>query len=453
MHDTYQVNPQLSVNFGVRYTYQGVLHDKDNSLTNFTPGQGLTTGQLYHKDLTDFAPRFGFAYSPKWLPKTVVRGGYGIYYDVPTVGSFAYASLGNGGATGVNSNPAGPIPIYTLSVKNVVFQPGVPIFGTASPTPPFGVLAVNKDFSLPYIQNFNLNIQRQLTQSTILQAGYVGSQGRKLGVFLDINQPINGVRPFAALYPTLGTINQLNTMANSYYNSFQFSLRQQFRKGLTANFNYTWSHAIDDASTVTLPTNSYNLANEKGSSTFDARHIVTGFVSYEAPQLAPFAPLLTKGWQVNSLFTVTSGSPVNILAGTNVSGTGENKDRVDLVGDPYANVPVLTGTRAMQYFNPAAFAKPAAGTFGNLGRDAIYGPGFGSVDFSVFKRTRITERIGTEFRVEIFNLFNRTNWANPTATLTSASFGQLTQTKNGSSAPGLGFGEPRNVQLGLKVTF
>jgi hypothetical protein len=123
------------------------------------------------------------------------------------------------------------------------------------------------------------------------------------------------------------------------------------------------------------------------------------------------------------------------------------------VGNPYANVPVLTGTLAVQYFNPAAFAKPAAGTSGTLGRDALYGPGFNSVDFSLFKKIPITEKIYGQFRVEIFNLFNRTNWANPTTTFTSSSFGELTQTKSASSAPGLGFGEPRNVQLALKIIF
>jgi hypothetical protein len=108
----------------------------------------------------------------------------------------------------------------------------------------------------------------------------------------------------------------------------------------------------------------------------------------------------------------------------------------------------------VQYFNPAAFAKPATGTFGNLGRDALYGPGFGSVDFSLFKNFPIfRERVHGQFRVEIFNLTNRTNWANPTTTFTSSSFGELTNTKNATSAPGLGFGEPRNVQLALKVIF
>jgi hypothetical protein len=258
----------------------------------------------------------------------------------------------------------------------------------------------------------------------------------------------------ASQYPTLGAINQWNTIAFSNYNSLQISLRQRLWRGLSANFNYTWSHAVDDASdTKPNPENSYNLLNDKGASKFDARQIVSGFVSYQVLQWAHSAPRLTKGWQFNSLFTASTGSPFNILAGTNVSGTGENQDRPNLVGDPFANVPVLTGTTAMQYFNPAAFAKPAAGTYGNLGRDALYGPGFGSVDLSVFKRTPISERVGTEFRFEILNVFNRTNWANPNATFTSGSFGQLTATKNGTTGAGLGFGEPRNIQLSLRITF
>jgi hypothetical protein len=209
---------------------------------------------------------------------------------------------------------------------------------------------------------------------------------------------------------------------------------------------------MDDASTVTSPQNSFNLRGDWAPSTFDTRLYTTSYVTYELPK-TKFVPIVTGGWQLNALLTFTSGNPINILAGSNVSGSGENKDRVNLVGDPYANVPVLTNTLAVQYFNPAAFAKPAAGSFGNLGRDALYGPGFGSVDFSVFKNIPFNERIRAQFRAEIFNLFNRTNWANPTATFTSSSFGQQTQTKNAASAPGLGFGEPRNVQLALKIMF
>ncbi len=445
------------MNFGLRYTYLGEVHGvgAGKELYNFTPAKGFTTGQIYNNDLLNFARRIGLSYAPKWLSRTVFRGGYGMYYDMPTPSTFGFTTINNGGATGMNQNPAGPGQIYAVSAKNVVFQPGVPIFGAATaPPPPYGVLAANPDFSTPRVHSLNFNIQREFTQSTLLQVGYVATFGRSLPVFLDINQPVNGVRPLAAEYPTLGTINQYNTIAYSNYNSLQAALRQRLWRGLAVNFNYTWSHAIDDASDAKPnPENSNNLANDKGSSKFDARHFVSGFVSYEVSQWAKFAPRLTKGWQLNSLFTASTGSPFNILAGTNVSGTGENQDRVNLVGDPFANVPVLTGTTAVQYFNPAAFAKPAPGTYGNLGRNALYGPGFGSVDSSIFKKTRITEKVGVEFRAEIFNLLNRTNWANPNATFTSGSFGQLSATKNGSSGAGLGFGEPRNVQLGLRIVF
>ena len=462
--DTFRINSRLTLNYGARYTYQGVLHDSRNSITNFIPGQGFVTpnqngaGPLYPKEFDSIAPRFGLAYTPWADGKTVIRGGYGIFYDVPALNFFtANTSLSNGGAAGVNANPGGTSPVYTLSVKNVVFAPGAAIFGSSLPTPPFGVLAVSQNFRTAYLQNFNLNVQRQLSQSTLLQVGYVGSLGRKLPVLLDINQPVllNGVavRPYAGQFAQLATIDQAQSVANSEYNSLQASLRQRLHKGLSATLNYTYGHSIDDSSAVrnTVPTDSYNLTDQRGSSTFDVRQMFTGFVSYEVPQLTRFAPHLTTGWQLNSLLTFSTGQPINILAGTNVSGTGENQDRVDIVGNPFANVPKLSGTTAVQYLNPAAFAKPAAGTFGDIGRDLFYGPGFGSVDFSVFKRTKITERISTELRVEIFNLLNRTNWANPNTTFSSSSFGQLTSTLNGGSAPGLGFGEPRNTQLALKI--
>ena len=451
-HDTYQVNSKLTVNYGVRYTHQGVPHT-DGSLYNFLPSQGFVTTPLYSASNVDFAPRVGFAYMPSRGGKWVIRGGYGFFYDVPAVSEFTAAGgVGNGGANGAAYNPAGASPVYTLTAKNVVFTSGAPVFGTVAATPPFGAFSVNPNFTMPHIQNFNLNVQRQLTSSTLLQVGYVGSEGRKLAVILDINQLVNGVRPYSGVYPNLTAINQLSSSADSAFNSLQTSLRQQFWKGLSANVNFTWGRAMDDASTVTSPQNSFNLRGDWAPSTFDTRLYTTSYVTYEVPK-PKFVPILTGGWQLNALLTFTSGNPINILAGSNVSASGENKDRVNLVGDPYSNVPVLTNTLAVQYFNPAAFAKPAAGSFGNLGRDALYGPGFGSVDFSVFKNIPFTEKIHGQFRAEIFNLFNRTNWANPTATFTSSSFGQLTQTKNAASAPGLGFGEPRNVQLALKIMF
>ena len=183
------------------------------------------------------------------------------------------------------------------------------------------------------------------------------------------------------------------------------------------------------------------------------RHIFTGYLTYDLPKFTDKFTRLTQGWRLNTLVTAMSGEPLDVIAGTNISGSLDTRDRVDLVGSVFSNLPANPSQPGRAFwFNPAAFARPAAGTFGNLGRNSFYGPGLASVDFSVFKNTRITERISLQFRAEVFNIFNRTNYANPGVNLNSAAtFGLLTNTRNASSAPGLGFGEPRNTQLALKL--
>ena len=225
----------------------------------------------------------------------------------------------------------------------------------AGPVPPFGAFGISQDFRTPYVMNFNLNIQRQLSSSTILQTGYVGSTGRKLAVLRDINQPINGVRPYAAQFPTLATIDSVFSMSNSDYNSLQVQLRQALYKGLSATFNYTVGHDIDNTSDVrnTVPTNSYDLGNERGNSTFDIRHIVTSFVSYQLPG-SKFAPLLTRGWQVNSLITAFSGQPFSVTASNASLNAPGNTQRANQVKP---EVQILGGVGPNQpYFDPLAFA-------------------------------------------------------------------------------------------------
>ena len=457
VHDDYRISKQLTINFGVRYTYPGVVHDQKDTLVNFIPGSGFQPSPLYNQDLKDIAPRVGFAYSLSEDAKTVIRGAYGWFYDVPTVGSFVYNSVGNGGATGIYSNPAGPAPVYGISAPSVTFQAGVNPFQNAAAPSSFGGFAIDKNFRTAYIQNFNLNLEQQLSKNTLFQIGYTGSLGRRLNIVYDINQPVNGVRPYATSNPNLVAINQLNNGGTSNYSALQTSIRQSNWHGITANINYTWGKAMDYVSSVTTPMNSYNLRADYGPSTFDIRNTLTGFVSYNVPQLGHRFPRLSSGWQLNNLFTFSGGQPINILVGSNVSASGENKDRPNYVTgvNPLSGrIQNQTSTgRYVQYLNSSAYSRPTAGTFGNLRRDAIYGPGLGSDDFSIFKNTKISERVTTQLRAEVLNIANQANYANPTATLSSSSFGQLTQTRNGSSAPGLGFGEPRNVQFALKVSF
>jgi hypothetical protein len=467
IHDNWQVTQSLSVNFGVRYSYLGPLSDVKHEITTFIPGQGIVgpghgLDTLYKRDLNNYAPRIGFAWQPIGRKQTVIRGGFGIYYDVPAVAFFAAnTGGGNGGAAGVDANPGGPLPIYSLTAPtNLVLQYGVDPFATST-VPILGVLSVNQDLRTPYVENLNFNVQQGLWMGALLQAGYVASLGRKLIYTRNINAAVPGTgsvqsrRPFNAAYPTLGSINQLESAAISDYHSLQTQLTQRLFKGFTANVSFTWGKAIDTASEArnVVPSYSANLNVDRGPADFDTREIFTSFVSWSVPNYTSHLKFLTQGWQLNTLLSGHTGLPILFRAGTDVNGDGDTFDRINIVGDPFANLPANTSPTSRVWVNKAAFASAAPGTLGNLGRNAIYGPGFFTMDASAFKEFAISERFRAQFRMEVFNVLNTTNYANPTTTFNSGSFGTITNTRNGGSAPGLGFGEPRNAQLALKLLF
>lgn len=470
VHDVWKTTPNLTLNFGVRYTYNGVLYDKEKTLTNFVPELGLLEvgkdlRRLYPRDWNNFAPRFGFAYSFGGDGKTALRGGYGLFYDILAVSFFVSNGGGNGAASGISNNPGGAEPVFSLSRNAYILTLNESVFGTAAPAPPFGVFGVDQNMRTPYVHNYSLNLQRQLARSTVLQVGYVGSAGTKLAFTRNINAPIPGTtgspqarRPFNSRFPNFGSISLLESSATSNYNSLQVSVTQNNWHGLSGIFAYTYGHAIDTSSEArnTLPANSYNVLNERGNSAFDVRHTFRGSFTYDIPVFFSALPKrLTNGWQLNSILSFNTGTPLNITAGYNRSLSGDGNDRVDLIGDPFA------GTGGNRFLNTAAFSVPrnatggtiADGQFGTLARNALYGPGFQSVDASIFKTTKITEGISAQFRFEVFNVFNLVNWANPVTNFSSGSFGLLTNTRNGGSAPGLGQGEPRNIQLALKILF
>jgi hypothetical protein len=488
--DTWKLRKSFTLNFGLRWDYFGPFYDPTNRISTFLPDKGgiVYTGHgidtIYPRRYHDFAPRFGFAYSPgtKW----VLRGQYGIFYDRPLLKGFADISSPNGGATGILSNPGDLAPVFTERRSNFTIVPGQPIFGdTLAPPPPYGVFSISQNFRDSYSQNFGLNVQYQVSNSTVFQAGYVGSLGRRLLVLRDINQPPtsplgasavlsmqNTLRPYYGAFPRFATIDELQSIGNSSYNALQASLRTSAWHGLTSQFSYTYGHSIDESSGVRgrTPTNSYDLRNDRGNSDFDVRHTFTGYVVYSLPAFTKGPSRLVQGWQVNSLLSFYTGLPFTAFSGRNVSGTFEGRDRVNLIGDPYAgagqNIIVNPdGTKYVQYLNPAAFAQPAPGTFGNLSRNALRGPGFAAVDFAVMKSTRITERVRFELRAEMFNLFNRNNLpipgsGSPSSTsppgtkLNSSSFGRIfTTIGDFNGAPGIGAGEPFNVQLAAKLIF
>lgn len=491
--DTYQVTPKLSLSYGVRYDYAGPLHDGQKDLSTFIPSSGLVfqgagLNSLYPQDWNDIAPRIGFAYRLHNESTLVVRGGFGVFFDTPNLNPFLDNRPGNLGPNGVEGNPAGGAPVSTL-LTNAKGQTSYTlptdnsyIFAGTGPTcvtgngcdAHYGIFSVSQKFRSAYVYNYNLNIEKSLGQFVLAEIGYVGSQVRKLITLADINQynPATGTQPFAATFPDFGVINEIQSNGTSNYNSLQSTLKVTRWHRLSSQLSYTWGHALDEVSQYRayLAQNSFNLKGDYGNSDFDTRHNFTAVLTYDFPKASSGPGWLMNGWQLSSLLTFRTGLPFNITTDTDSSGTGEGFQRPNLIGDPFAGVSHAVQTDSngngfVQWVNPAAFAQPAAGTFGNLSRNKFYGPGYQSVDFAIFKNTTIHEGVTAQFRVELFNLLNHANfappntnpftqsvgWAGPSA---SNGFGQLTDTIGSyNGAPGIGPGEPFNTQLALKIIF
>ena len=344
--------------------------------------------------------------------------------------------------------------------KSLITQ-NVPIFPASIGYPctavsTCGVFSVNQNFRPSYNENFNLNVEYSLTPSIIAQIGYVGSEGRRLLSLLDINQ-INlstGKRPYGSSYPQYSNINELESIGTSNYNSLQSEIRLQNWHRLSGSAVYTWSHNLDEVSAYrgALPQDSYNFKGDYSNSDFDTRNTLVSYLSYQLPGSGHFRPL-TNGWQVNSLMSFHGGQPFTVHASGDVSGTNEGNDRANQVGPVrkryQGSVPNAN------WLDPAAFVDPASGNFGTSRRNAYYGPGFSDVDFSVFKDTRVKEKVTVQFRAELFNLFNRVNYAPPGANSVFFywEFTVIYTIGDYNGAPGIGAGEAFNTQFGVKILF
>ena len=494
--DNWQYTPKLNFTLGLRYDYNGPFYDPTHTISTFLPtftptglafpGQnGSPISSLYPKDRNNFAPRLGFAYSPVRGGRTVIRGAWGVYYDIPNGNLFIDNRAAGDASRGTSRNPACPncTPVFTISNDSLItVQQGVFLFGSTTfpPPPPYGIYGIDQGLRSPYVQNFSLNLQQQLTPRTLLQIGYVGSQGRKLLVNRNQNQPppsptayanFQAARPYDSAFPQFSGITELMSGSNSHYNSMQVTLRNTSWRGLQGQISYTLGHAMDYMSNVrnNHPTDSNNLKLDWGNADFDTRHDVSGYLIYDAPQLGHSLPRLTKGWEFSSFFQYNSGYPFTVGSGlggrTSGSHTGSGKDRANETGNPFSAITQPTqqfpGTLSsgVAWFNPGAFTDNEAATFGTTRRNQFYGPKFKSVDFSVIKNTPITERLSAQFRVEIFNIFNILNLAGPNACIATPAFGPggsgcglITSTYGTAiGAPGIGPGEPTNVQFALKL--
>jgi Carboxypeptidase regulatory-like domain/TonB-dependent Receptor Plug Domain len=483
--DEIRVRTNLTITAGLRWEYISPLSEKHNLLSNFDASGNLvqlgspTLPLLYHRDLNNFGPRLGISWSPRG--RWVVRAAYGIYYDyTPQNNLIANYTTSAGVATNpVPSLANSPYFVGAQNFNSAVWNGTAtgPVFTPVPAGTPQSIFVTDPDLRTPYVQSWNLNIQRELSQRFAFEIGYVGSKGTRLTRLYDANQGRDpGINNPA--YTEYAAVDVFSDSANSTYNGLQTTLRLQQFHGFSGFSTYTFSKSLDGASdginfnfaNAAFPQDSTNLPAEKGPSTFDTRHRWTTAINYDVPDLHRIPHVLGAGWQLNSIVTVQSGRPINII--TDAGGVNSNfVERPDILPGVNAILPHWTPTTG--YLNPAAFSYPAMtaadpnGYFGDLGRDQIFGPGFWNYDFSTTKNFQLRERLTLQFRAEFFNIFNHPNFALPSNVITpgfladhvtpnpnSSTAGLITQTPDVAQGnPGLGGGGPRVMQFGLRLQF
>jgi hypothetical protein len=447
VQDSFKLRPNFTIEVGLRYDWNISPSERYDRLVIFDPatsslvraGSGLD--DIYHQNNQNFQPRLGFAWDPFNDGKTSVRAGYAILTEQPITGLVSPTAGNPPFATPV-ALPAS-VPTVTLGQALASVQAS----NTLSPT------SIAQDFDNPYVQSWNLNIQRQIGEGLSASIGYFGSKGTRLQLTRNINQILpDRTRPFrilsasSAILPNtlLANITQRESGGNSNYNALWVTANKRFSKGLQFNASYTFSKSIDYNSRtnqgITVQ-DSYNVRGDRGLSDFDARHRFVINTLYELPFKGS---RLVEGWQVSTIVQLQSGNPVNLLF-NNPTFSGTATIRPDLVG------PITILEDPSRWFDTSAFAAPTTPTvhFGSLGRNVVIGPGFNNVDFSVLKNTKITESVRVQFRTEIFDLFNHTNFGQPGGVIGTTNFGRITSTRfpTGDS------GSSRQLQFALKLIF
>lgn len=491
--DTYRITPKMTLNLGLRYEYSPPWWDRSQNEVSvdvrniiqaaniqdmnlhptlvrtgsgdFYEGKGFRYpgvpvardgrlgDRLIKTDLTNWAPRFGLAYSP--TPKWTVRTGFGIFYSVESGNSRFDLNRGFAGRVARDGDPTIP----NLTYNTFLTQAATPWI---LPPGPF-LWSVKYEASNTYSMMYLFNIQREFWGNTVLEVGYSGSQSRHLQGLMDPNAPIPGTigsqqsrRP----YQEYGTIQMVHSDGNGNYNGLSTKLTRRMSSGLTYLFSYTWSKSLDDASAIRgtnvdiFPQDSYCIACDRGYSAFNTPHRFVTSILYELPfgkgkPLANMGGIVNQivgGWQVGSIVTLQSGRPLNMQSGFDVSGTYKYGEvRLSATGsDPYAS-----NQNANGWFNPTGFTLPAAGTYGNITRNRLIGPATASWDFSTLKNFPIREGHSVQFRFEAFNFPNHPNLGDP-----NLSWGSRDPAKPG---PNFGLirstGTMRQMQFALKYVF
>jgi hypothetical protein len=501
--DTYKVTPRLTVNFGLRYELPFPYTEIKNRQTLWIPGRQSTVmpsapaGLLYPGDRgvtagliptfkKGFAPRFGLAWDPTGSAKWLVTSAYGIFYEP------YYTGQGGPLQSPISAPPY--LQTAQISVPNFSdpFNGNPPASGTFAK--PLTNLTLTPKLPLPYAQDWDLNIQRSFSQDLLFEIGYVGTKGTKLPRFIEGNPAIyipgfdSSGKPLSTsgnadqrrLYSgctlapasppcTYSSTGLIAGIANSSYNALETSLTRRFSRGLSFLASYTFSKSIDDASSFNmtgsaskpvagendLAQNPFNLAAERGRSLFDARHRLVLSYQWSLPlwrQPHGWYQQALGNWQVNGIATLMSGTPFTVFDSNDVSLqggapeiTGFSANRPNLVAGQNPNA----GPRnTNSWLNPNAFQRitqdpnSPVQQFGTAGRNIAQGPGYANWDFSALKNIHVTESREFQFRVEFFNILNRTNFRLPDSDISSPTFNHILAARS-----------PRLVQLALKFLF
>ena len=476
IQDNWKVNQRLALNLGVRWDPWTPYRDLSGRAVCFVPGShsqrypNAPAGLIYGGDrpdagcpkagaenqLNNLAPRIGFAYRVTEDGKTSLRGGGGYFY-VPIQASAynPYANIAPFAPTFTFNGVSFSDPYGSAGVVN----PFPAQYGPAIPGPevPFTLPATlravyQRDFRLPLLMTWNLSLERQAGHDWVFRAAYLGNKGTHFFAAAENSRELNpavyvpgassvGNTQARRSYQQFGPIGLYESANNTNYHSLQLNAEKRFSHGYTILTSYTWSKKFDDYNS----TNPYNRRFDYGLSREDVPHNFKFSNVWNIPN-APvhgFAAKLVNGWMLNSIVTLQSGFPFSLASGRDNSFSGVGRDRADYIGgNPNLTAGRTHGEMIAQYFNTAAFAPNAIGTFGNSGKNILRGPHYFNTDFGATKRTSVTERISTEFRAEFFNVFNNVMFNLPNATQSSPQFGRITSAL-----------DPRIIQFGIKAQF
>jgi hypothetical protein len=452
--DEIKIRPNLTINAGLRYDYWGVDHEVFGRGIVVDPN---TCGGLvcpagsawYNPDPTDIAPRLSIAWSPAALHgKTVIRAGAGIFYGQ---GQFGHLAA-----------PIGNLPSqFTLTQAQVpgLSYPLTPYLGQAIYNVSY--TAQDRNRKNMAVSEWSFTVQHELAKDTTLQVSYLGSEGAHLWTNSIVNSinPATGTRPYTG-YSAI-TYNRTDGVSN--YNALEVGLHRNLSTGLLISANYQWSHAINDGAVggaeATTPENINCRSCERASSQFDMRSYFTSSAIWKVPvgnghhlfgNASPIVNAILGGWQLAGVGTIRSGLPLNVTISRSASAlpdqnNGSQRPNVVAGQSLYA-----TNQSLSNWLNPAAFSVPAAGTWGNAGRDLVRAPGHWQLDTAVEKRFHTWERLAFTFRAEAFNVFNVAQYGIPVVNASSSTYGLINSAFSKSPT---GSGTPREIELSLRLDF